>query len=115
MDAERLIPLKPDVFHILLVLLDGPRHGYAIMRDVAEGTDGKVRMLPGALYRHLQRMLQDGVIAEIVDETERGVDSRRRSYEVTDFGQQVAEAEAARLAGLVRAAAERNLVKEGAS
>ena len=114
MDAEKLIPLKPDVFHILLVLLDGPRHGYAIMRDVAESTGGKVRMLPGALYRHLQRMLEDGVISEIDHDAKSGVDSRRRRYEVTDFGQQVAEAEAARLTGLVRAAAQRNLVKEGA-
>ncbi len=114
MDAERLIPLKPDVFHILLVLLDGPRHGYAIMRDVAESTDGKVRMLPGALYRHLQRMLDDGVIAE-VDDAAGGADSRRRCYAVSDFGRAVAEAEASRLAGLVRAALAKNLVKEGAS
>ncbi len=115
MDAERLIPLKPDVFHILLVLLDGPRHGYAIMRDVAESTEGKVRMLPGALYRHLQRMLDNGVIAEVDDAAGGGADSRRRCYAVTDFGRTVAEAEASRLASLVRAASAKNLVKEGAS
>ena len=110
MDAENLTPLKPDVFHILLVLLEGPRHGYVLMQDVADSTNGQVRLLPGALYRHLQRMLENGIIAEI---TEEGGDSRRRSFEVTSFGRQVAEAEATRLARLVRAASEKNLVKEG--
>ena len=117
MDADKLIPLKPDVFHILLVLLEGQRHGYAIMRDVAESTDGEVRMLPGALYRHLRRLLEDGIIAE-VEETVgaghgRGGDTRRRCYDVTDFGRAVAEAEASRLARLVRAASAKKLVKEG--
>ncbi len=115
MDADKLIPLKPDVFHILLVLLEGPRHGYAIMRDVAESTDGEVRMLPGALYRHLQRMREGGIIAE-VEETVgagHGRDTRRRCYDVTDFGRAVAEAEASRLARLVRAASAKKLVKEG--
>ena len=67
MRAEDYTPLKPDVFHILLVLLDGPRHGYALMTDIAESTEGEVKLLPGALYRRLQRLLDDGLI------TERGV------------------------------------------
>ncbi len=115
MDADNLIPLKPDVFHILLVLLEGQRHGYAIMRDVAESTDGQVRMLPGALYRHLRRMLEDGIIAEVEETVGAGHrgDTRRRCYDVTDFGRAVAEAEASRLARLVRAASAQKLVKEG--
>ena len=115
MNAEKLIPLKPDVFHILLVLLEGPRHGYAIMRDVAESSAGHVRILPGALYRHLQRMLEDGIIGEVEPSGDAGAggDTRRRCYEVTEFGRAVAEAEATRLARLVRAASAKKLVKEG--
>lgn len=108
MDAARaMLPLKPEVFHILLVLVEGARHGYAIMQEVADRTGGEVKILPGALYRHLDRLRSGGVIEEIAD----GEDSRRRSYRVTPQGRRVAEAEAARLARLVEAAAGRNLVK----
>jgi DNA-binding PadR family transcriptional regulator len=107
-DAVRaMLPLKPEVFHILLALVEETRHGYAIMREVADRTAGEVQILPGALYRHLDRLRSSGVIKEIGD----GVDSRRRSYRVTNFGRRVAEAEANRLARLVEAAAGRNLVK----
>ena len=105
--ARALLPLKPEVFHILLALVEEARHGYAIMREVAERTAGEVQILPGALYRHLDRLRSSGVIEEIGD----GEDSRRRSYRVTSFGRRVAEAEAHRLARLVEAAAGRNLVK----
>jgi DNA-binding PadR family transcriptional regulator len=102
-----MLPLKPEVFHILLALVEEARHGYAIMREVADRTVGEVQILPGALYRHLDRLRSSGVIEEIGD----GEDSRRRSYRVTNFGRRVAEAEANRLARLVEAAAGRNLVK----
>jgi DNA-binding PadR family transcriptional regulator len=102
-----LLPLKPEVFHILLVLVEGECHGYAIMQQVLERTAGEVRILPGALYRHLDRLKADGVI----EEGEASGDTRRRLYRVTGFGRSVAEAEAARLAKLVEAAVERDLVK----
>jgi DNA-binding PadR family transcriptional regulator len=105
--ARAMLPLKPEVFHILLALVEEARHGYAIMREVADRTGGEVEILPGALYRHLDRLRSSGVIEEIGD----GEDSRRRSYRVTNFGRRVAEAEAHRLARLVEAAAGRNLVK----
>ena len=114
MDATAMTPLKSEVFHILLVLVEGPRHGYAIMQEVAEATDGQVKMLPGALYRHLQRMLENGMLKEVDDPETNGGESRRRCYVVTRFGRRVAEAEADRLAGLVRRAADRNLLKERA-
>lgn len=105
--ARRLLPLKPEVFHILLTLVDGARHGYAIMQEVAERTNGEVKILPGALYRHLDRLNADGVIEEVGE----GEDTRRRSYRVTPFGRRVAEAETVRLAKLVEAAAGRDLMK----
>jgi DNA-binding PadR family transcriptional regulator len=108
LDAARaLLPLKAEVFHILLALLEAPRHGYAIMQEVADRTAGEVRLLPGALYRHLDRLRSDGVIEEIGESDE----SRRRSYRVTSFGRRVAEAEASRLTKLVEAAVGRDLVK----
>ena len=107
--ARAMLPLKPEVFHILLALVEEARHGYAIMREVAARTAGEVQILPGALYRHLDRLRSSGVIEEIGEGE--GEDSRRRSYRVTNFGRRVAEAEASRLARLVVAAAGRNLVK----
>lgn len=107
--------MKSDVFQILLVLMDGPRHGYAIMRDVAEETKGEVRMLPGALYRHLQRLLDEGLIRELEGcPGVPGEDARRRCYELTADGRAAAEGEAARLARLLEAATRRNLLKESA-
>ena len=114
MKPESLLPLKPDVFQILLTLLDGESHGYVIMREIAERTHGEVRMLPGALYRHLERLLEGGLIREL-DRRKIGdsSDERRRYYAITKFGRRVAEAEAARLARLVDFATARNLLHPG--
>ncbi len=106
------VPLKPDAFHILLVLLDSPCHGYALMRQLAQVTEGRVVLLPGALYRRLQHLLDDGLIEEAGGNEE--PDSRRRVFAVTEFGHAVAEAEAERLSGLVEAARRRNLIKKTA-
>jgi DNA-binding PadR family transcriptional regulator len=113
MKPESHLPLKPDVFQILLTLLEGESHGYVIMQDIAERTGGEVRMLPGALYRHLQRMLETGMIREldrrkVADSS----DERRRYYAITAFGRRVAEAEATRLAQLVRYARSKDLVND---
>lgn len=113
MKPESLLPLKTAVFQILLTLLDGESHGYVIMQEIAERTDGEVRLLPGALYRHLQRMLEDGLIREldrrkVTDSS----DERRRYYAITAFGRRVAEAEVTRLAKLVDYARTKNLVPQ---
>ena len=54
--VDRLLPLKPKVLHILLAVADGPRHGYSIMQEVAERTDGQVRLWPAALYGLLREL-----------------------------------------------------------
>ena len=111
MDRQPLPSMTPQMFEILLTLIDGECHGYAIMRDVAERTGGEVKLLPGALYRHLHRMLEAGIIEEVGPKSLEG-DARRRCYKVTPFGLRFAEAEATRLARLVAAARARNLIKQ---
>jgi DNA-binding PadR family transcriptional regulator len=104
-DALEMLPLTPAIFHILLTLSDGEKHGYAIMREVENRSAGGLRIGPGTLYRSVQKMLDDGLIEESEDRPHPDVaDERRRYYRMTDFGRAVAVAEAQRLAGVVREA-----------
>ncbi|HET8910712.1 MAG TPA: PadR family transcriptional regulator [Ktedonobacteraceae bacterium] len=100
---EKLLPLTPAVFHILLALADGEKHGYAIMQEVGESTGGAMRMGPGTLYGSIQRMLKDGLIVEAPERPDpvHG-DERRRYYRLTGFGVRVLQAEARRLEQLVQ-------------
>ena len=61
---ERVLPLSPTAFHVLVAMADGPRHGYAIAREVEELTAGRIVMGPGTLYGSLQRMTAAGLIEE---------------------------------------------------
>jgi DNA-binding PadR family transcriptional regulator len=98
-------PLSAAVFQILLALADSDRHGYAISQEVAERTEGAVRLSPGTLYTNLQRMLEEGFIVELTRRPPGAKnDPRRRYYRLTRLGLKAAEAELARLEGLVRQA-----------
>ena len=111
-DSRGLLPLTTAVLHILLSLADEERHGYGIMREVEDRTGGEVRMGPGTLYGSIKRMLADGLIEESDERPDPELDdSRRRYYRITDFGRQVAGAEAARLESLVRSAREKKLLR----
>jgi DNA-binding PadR family transcriptional regulator len=111
-DPQTLLPLTPAVFHILLALAEGERHGYAIMRDIAEHSGGAVRLGPGTLYRSIKAMLSDALIVEASERPDPELDDeRRRYYRLTPFGQRVAQAEALRLAQLVRLAQSKRLVQ----
>lgn len=102
---EALLPLTQAVFHILLALADGEKHGYAIMQEIGERTGGAMRMGPGTLYGSIQRMLKEGLIVEELERAASGSgDERRRYYRLTGFGQRVLQAEARRLENLVRIA-----------
>jgi len=102
---EALLPLTPAVFHILLALADGERHGYGIMQEIAARTDGTMRMGPGTLYGSIKRMLADGLIEASEERPDpEADDERRRYYRLTNFGQHVAQAEARRLEQIVRLA-----------
>ncbi|HET7584996.1 MAG TPA: PadR family transcriptional regulator [Gemmatimonadaceae bacterium] len=108
-NVEQLLPLPSATLHILLALAEGERHGYAIMRDVEERTDGELRLSAGTLYRSIARMVEQGLIAEVEKRRTRADDERRRYYRLTSFGQAVARAEVRRLQRLVRHAQARGL------
>ena len=99
--VERLLPLPPAMFHILVSLGDGEKHGYAIMREVAVRTEDKVRMSPGTLYGSIRKMLDAGLIEEFFRRGRDVEDERRRYYRVTRFGRAVAAAEADRVTALL--------------
>jgi DNA-binding PadR family transcriptional regulator len=102
---EDLLPLTPAMFHILLALADSDRHGYDIMREVDERTEGNVQLGPGTLYGSIKRMLHAGWIEELDERPDPDLDDeRRRYYRLTDFGYRLAVAEAERLARLVKSA-----------
>ncbi|HEX8035310.1 MAG TPA: PadR family transcriptional regulator [Ktedonobacterales bacterium] len=110
-DPAALLPLTPTVFHILLALADGEKHGYAIMQEVEARTDGAMRLGPGTLYGSIQRMLKDRLIVEVRNRA--GAthgDERRRYYRLTGFGQQVLQAEAQRLEDLVHMARSKQIL-----
>jgi DNA-binding PadR family transcriptional regulator len=97
-NPEEMLPLSPAVFHILLALADGERHGYSIMQEIAEQTGGTLRIGPTTLYRSIKHLLEGGLIAEVAERPDAALDDeRRRYYRLTTFGQQVASAEARRL------------------
>ena len=108
---ESYLPLPPATFQILLTLVDGERHGYAIMREVAERTDGAVRLGPGTLYGALKRLLEAGLVEEGGERPDTDMDDeRRRYYRLVKPGLSVARAEARRLEGMVRAARQKKLI-----
>src|ERR1700737_398259 len=110
-NPEDLLPLTPAMFHILLALADKERHGYDIMREVDERTEGKMRLGPGTLYGSIKRMLKDGLIEELDERPDPELDDeRRRYYRLTDFGYRLAVAEAERLARLVKNARNKKLL-----
>ncbi len=115
-DLEKHLPLTPAVFHILMALSDGEKHGYAIMRVVKETSGGRMVLGPGTLYGAIKRLQRESLITEsdyrpdpVID------DARRRYYELTDFGRRVLIAESERLADLVTYARQKDLLgAEGA-
>jgi DNA-binding PadR family transcriptional regulator len=98
-DIQRLLPLTPTVFHMLLALADSEKHGYAIMQAVEEETQGQMQIRTGSLYGSIQRMIEAGLIKETSERPDPELDDeRRRYYGLTDFGRRVLAAEAARCA-----------------
>ena len=108
---EAMLPLTQAVFHILLALADGERHGYGIMQEIAARTNGAMRMGPGTLYGSIKRMLADGLIEASDERPDPELDDeRRRYYRLTNFGQRVVRAEAQRLEQVVRIAQAKRLL-----
>ncbi|MGD2122255.1 MAG: PadR family transcriptional regulator [Gemmatimonadota bacterium] len=109
-DPLSFLPLKPDLFHILLALSEEELHGYGIMKAVEEATGGVVCLEPSPLYRRLKRLLDWGIVSESTGAPGRlGGDPRRRYYGLTRLGRQVLSAEAQRLVALAEDARIRKL------
>ncbi len=114
-EPDQFLPLTPAVFHVLLALSGGERHGYAIMQEVAESTDGQINMGPGTLYGTIKRLLE----AELIEESDERPDphlddERRRYYRLTAVGEQVVRAEAQRYADIVTIARGKKLISKTA-
>lgn len=109
-DPARFLPLRPDVFAILLTLLEGNTHGYGIIKRAnAGGRRGQLQ--PGALYRLLRQMLADELVEEVAaPRSESSTDERRRYYRITTAGKAVARAEARRMEELVGVSRQRRLL-----
>src|SRR5437868_11292201 len=94
--AESLTPLSPAVFNILLSLAEGERHGYALKREIAARTGGKLKLGPGVLYGAINKMLEWDLIEESDQRPDPHLDDERRHYyRITANGRKVAMAEAA--------------------
>jgi len=108
---DSLLPLRPVVFEILLILNEGERHGYGLMQDVKARTDGRWDLGPGTLYRTLRELQELDLIRPSARREAPDADNeRRRYYELTPFGRRVATAEATRMAALVKVARSGNLL-----
>jgi DNA-binding PadR family transcriptional regulator len=101
------IALTPATFHILLVLISGERHGYAIMREVETAAGGSFHLGPGTLYSSIRQLLTLGLIAAADERIDPSLDDERRKYyRITERGRWAARTQAQRLAQLIRLAQE---------
>jgi DNA-binding PadR family transcriptional regulator len=110
-DPDSLLPLTPLTYHVLLALADADRHGYGIIKEVEERTDGQMELETGTLYAAIKRM-RDEQLIEVVPRSERPPDEdrRRRTYRLTPLGTRVLEAESQRLARLLGIAVEKKVL-----
>jgi len=108
-DPLLLLPLSPAMFYVLVALADGQTHGYAILKEVEQLTSGEVHLSTGTLYGIIKRLLADGLVHEQSTD-----DPRRRAYQLTSFGRDVAKAEAMRLEQTLAIAKRKALFKREA-
>src|SRR5918993_4635388 len=97
-NASTFLPLTPAEFQVLVALADGEKHGYAIIKEVARRTNGKVTIRTGTLYTVIKRFVDDYLIVESAARPDPALDDeRRRYYRLSDRRRAVAVAEADRL------------------
>ena len=109
-ELEDLLPLTPIAFDILLTLLDGEAHGYAIMQAVEARSAGRRSLHAGTLYRALSRLVDAALISELEEVPGESEDGRRRYYRVTRLGRRAAAEEARRLERRLGVAREHGLL-----
>lgn len=98
------LPLREPTFFILLSLSPGPRHGYAILKEVEALSEGRVRLSTGTLYGAIKRLLDDGWIRRVDDPQPNSTQRKRKAYALTELGRRVLNAEIERLRKLVHVA-----------
>lgn len=114
-DPRERLPLPPHDFHVLLTLLESPRHAYGLSAAV-QGGQGDVRLEIGSLYRILARLTGQGLIEAFnPPAAAEGHEARRHYYRISPFGRRVAAAEASRLEAVLRHARKHKLLPSGGS
>jgi DNA-binding PadR family transcriptional regulator len=112
---ESFLPLKPNDFHILFALLEGPLHGYAMARVIEEQTDGLVRLEAGNLHRTLRKLVRQGLVDTAAERPPAEEDDERRRYWVlTTLGRAVVAADARRMRALVAEAEAKRVIRRRA-
>lgn len=110
-DPRSFLPLTPLAFQVLLALADAPKHGYGIIREVGDRTDGLIKLRTGTLYTLLQRLVEEDLIDESDSRPDAKDDDERRTYyELTDLGRGVVAAEARRLESLLGEARRKQVI-----
>ena len=110
-DPRSFLPLTPLAFQVLLALADSERHGYGIIREVDERTDGLIRLRTGTLYTLLQRLLDEDLIETSHARPDpEDDDERRKYYRLTALGKDVLAAEARRLESLIGEARRKQVI-----
>lgn len=106
MDVQENLPLREATFFILLSLATATRHGYAIMKDTARLSNGRVNLSTGTLYGAIKRLLEAGWIRRVENGEEQENGRQKKEYELTEQGRRIFEAEVARLESIVTVAKE---------
>lgn len=110
-DPDDFLPLTPLTFDILLALVDRPRHGYGIIKEIESRSGEPMRSSTGTLYLAIQRLEDEALLEESPEPPEAEEhDSRRRYHRLTDLGREVAAAEARRLASRLGVARDKRLL-----
>jgi DNA-binding PadR family transcriptional regulator len=109
------LPLHPLEFRILMISLGGPAHGFAIVQEIEEREKGSKRIYPANLYRRIRDLLAKGMLEDADPPAGEADDPRRRYFQITALGRQVAAAEASRLRSLVGEAVDRGLLSTNGS
>lgn len=89
------LPLTEVEFEIMLAMALKPIHGYGVMKDVEQRTQGRLKLRAGSLYRALHRLQKKRLVEDVP--LKQGEDQRRRRYALTPLGREVAHAEAERM------------------
>lgn len=110
--ADEGLPLHPNWFHILVAVADRPLHGYGIMQEVEQRTNGRVHLWPATLYGSIHKMEEAGLIEESAPPDREDLDPRRKYYALTRSGLELLAAETRRLADLVETARSRAAIRD---